>query len=67
MILQYPIGWLSDRMDRRKLIAIVSALGVGACALGFVTNGGVSYMLVAAFFAGGCGDAFVFAVFGLHQ
>jgi len=42
MILQYPIGWLSDRMDRRKLIAIVSALGVGACALGFVTNGGVS-------------------------
>ncbi|MDT8343509.1 MAG: MFS transporter, partial [Thermohalobaculum sp.] len=24
LVLQYPIGWLSDRMDRRRLIAIVT-------------------------------------------
>ena len=27
MILQYPIGWISDRMDRRVLIFIVCTLG----------------------------------------
>ena len=26
MILQWPIGWLSDRMDRRRLIIIVTAI-----------------------------------------
>lgn len=30
MVLQYPIGWLSDRMDRRRLIAVVTGLGTGA-------------------------------------
>lgn len=29
LTLQYPVGWLSDRMDRRKLIAAMSALGAG--------------------------------------
>ena len=33
MLLQYPIGWFSDRMDRRVLIAIVSTIGA-ASALG---------------------------------
>lgn len=27
LFLQYPIGWLSDRMDRRKLVLWLSALG----------------------------------------
>ena len=27
LVLQYPVGWLSDRMDRRALILWVSALG----------------------------------------
>ncbi len=53
MMLQYPIGWLSDRMDRRRLIALVSLLGVGACAFGWATGGGLTFLLVAAFFAGG--------------
>lgn len=26
LVLQYPIGWLSDRMDRRKLIMILSGI-----------------------------------------
>ena len=27
LFLQYPIGWISDRYDRRKLVLILSALG----------------------------------------
>ncbi|MQY41617.1 MFS transporter [Epibacterium sp. SM1969] len=33
LVLQFPIGWMSDRMDRRLVIMI--AAGIGACA-GFV-------------------------------
>jgi len=29
LTLQYPVGWLSDRMDRRQLIAGMSAAGAG--------------------------------------
>jgi MFS family permease len=31
MMFQYPIGWLSDRMDRRALIAAVAATSALAC------------------------------------
>ncbi len=34
LVLQFPIGWMSDRMDRRLVIMI--AAGIGACA-GFVS------------------------------
>ncbi|MCU9849720.1 MFS transporter [Defluviimonas sp. WL0024] len=30
LVLQYPIGWLSDRMDRRKLVLALSVLGAGS-------------------------------------
>ena len=33
MLLQYPIGWFSDRMDRRLLIALVSVLRTVAAVL----------------------------------
>ena len=29
MIFQYPIGWMSDRMDRRLLILLISASSAG--------------------------------------
>ncbi len=32
-VLQFPLGWLSDRMDRRRLILICTAGGVTALAL----------------------------------
>ncbi len=53
LALQYPIGWLSDQMDRRRLIFGASVLGAIACAVGFVTGGGMIPLLAAAFFAGG--------------
>ncbi|MBR9892871.1 MFS transporter [bacterium] len=53
LFLQYPIGWLSDVLDRRKLIFAAAAMGAGACALGLVTDGRSEMLFVAAFLAGG--------------
>ncbi|MCR9221517.1 MAG: MFS transporter [Alphaproteobacteria bacterium] len=53
LLLQYPIGWLSDRMDRRKLIFGAAALGAASCAVGWLTDGGLAPLMAAAFFAGG--------------
>jgi MFS family permease len=53
LVLQYPIGWLSDQMDRRKLIFGAAVLGAVSCAVGWVTGGGLWPLMAAAFFAGG--------------
>ncbi|WP_335947020.1 MFS transporter [Salipiger bermudensis] len=53
LFLQYPIGWLSDVLDRRKLIFTAAAMGAGACALGLITDGRSEMLFVAAFLAGG--------------
>jgi MFS family permease len=53
LLMQYPIGWLSDRMDRRKLIFMASCVGGLSCALGWFTAGSPWALMVAAFFAGG--------------
>ena len=53
LVLQYPIGWLSDRIDRRKLIFGAASFGAAACALGWVAGGGLWFLMVAAFLAGG--------------
>ena len=36
VILQYPIGWISDRMDRRTLILIVSVIGAAGSVMGML-------------------------------
>ncbi len=53
LILQYPIGWLSDQVDRRKLIFGAASLGAASCALGWITGGDLWLLIVAAFFGGG--------------
>jgi len=53
LMLQYPIGWLSDQMDRRKLIFGAATLGALSCAMGWITGGGLVPLMAAAFFAGG--------------
>jgi MFS family permease len=52
MILQYPIGWLSDRMDRRLLIMAVCFIGA---LFSFAANISDSFywLLVVAFMIGG--------------
>jgi MFS family permease len=53
IVFQYPIGWLSDRMDRRKVICGSALMGGGFCALGFFARDNELVMLSAAFIAGG--------------
>uniref|UniRef100_UPI0035C79C02 MFS transporter n=1 Tax=Citreimonas sp. TaxID=3036715 RepID=UPI0035C79C02 len=53
LVLQYPIGWLSDRIDRRKLILGLAVLGGAACVLGWLTGGALWLLMAAAFLAGG--------------
>jgi len=53
VLVQYPLGWMSDRMDRRKLIAAVSFVtGIGAL-IGMVFGASFWMLLVAAFLVGG--------------
>lgn len=33
LVLQYPVGWLSDRMDRRRLILMLALAGAGVMAV----------------------------------
>ncbi|OWU81146.1 MFS transporter [Phaeobacter sp. 22II1-1F12B] len=53
LVLQYPIGWLSDRMDRRLLIFGSAVLGALCCGLAWVAGDLLWALLAAAFFAGG--------------
>lgn len=53
IVLQYPIGWISDRMDRRGLIVVVSAIGAGGSVLGMVWGHMFPMLLVSAFMVGG--------------
>jgi MFS family permease len=53
LLTQFPIGWLSDRMDRRALILGVALGGAVAAALGMAMGGVPAVLLVAAFLVGG--------------
>lgn len=53
MLLQYPIGWVSDRIDRRLLIMIVSLGGAIPAAAAVVMGGNFVVLAVSAFFIGG--------------
>ena len=53
LVLQYPIGWLSDRMDRRALIAMVTALGAAGCLVALIFAGSFIALVVTALLIGG--------------
>ncbi|MCT4608790.1 MAG: MFS transporter [Pelagimonas sp.] len=56
MLMQYPLGWMSDRMDRRWLITVVAAVGGGASLVGIVSGDWFVVLLGAAFLIGGCSN-----------
>jgi len=53
MFAQYPIGWFSDRMDRRMLILGLTVFGAAVMALGVFNLGNFSVLIVLALIVGG--------------
>ncbi len=53
LVMQYPIGWVSDYMDRRQLIFILAAIGGGSAAVGFVFEANFEILLTVMFIIGG--------------
>jgi len=53
MVLQYPIGWLSDRMDRRHLIIVLTATGCFAALFGSFFSQNYVILLLTALVLGG--------------
>ncbi len=53
MLFQYPIGWLSDRSDRRVLIALSAVIAGVASIAGMIFGGNFYVLLASAFLIGG--------------
>ncbi|WP_343082164.1 MFS transporter [Ostreiculturibacter nitratireducens] len=53
LLFQYPIGWASDRIDRRQLILGLSVLGALVMAFAVIFDPGFYLLLVVAVFVGG--------------
>lgn len=53
MVLQYPIGWLSDRIDRRQVILMVATIAAAASSVAWLTGPNFNVLLVCAFLLGG--------------
>ncbi|MFK7876759.1 MAG: MFS transporter [Paracoccaceae bacterium] len=53
IITQYPIGWMSDRLDRRLLIVAVSLVGGAGAIVGILFGDIFVFLLVSAFVMGG--------------
>lgn len=53
LFLQYPIGWLSDRVDRRQVIFGLSVVATGACLFGWMSGDSFWSLLAASFVVGG--------------
>ncbi|MGJ8623798.1 MAG: MFS transporter [Yoonia sp.] len=53
LVLQYPIGWLSDRIDRRSLIIWVSLIGAAGSMIAFVVPGSFLLIIVSGAIVGG--------------
>ena len=53
MVLQYPAGWLSDRMDRRLMVVVGAVIGVFASLFGLTGALGFEGAVLTAFLIGG--------------
>ena len=52
MVMQYPVGWISDRIDRRTLIVIMTATASGIAMFASVAGGSVWLLIALAFCIG---------------
>lgn len=53
LLLQYPLGWVSDHTDRRKLITLAAGVGALAALLAWVAGHNFVVLLASAFVIGG--------------
>ena len=53
LVLQYPIGWLSDRMDRRRLIIWIALLGGFGSLIAFIVPGSFVLIIISGAIVGG--------------
>ena len=53
MLVQYPVGWMSDRMDRRQLMMGLSILGTAGALLAIMAGSNFIALLLSAFLIGG--------------
>lgn len=53
LVLQYPVGWASDRIDRRKLVIGLSAAGAVAMLAAFAVAPPFAVLLAVSFLLGG--------------
>jgi len=53
MVMQYPIGWLSDKLDRRILIILVTAVGAIVAMASMYVGNNFNLLLVSAVLLGG--------------
>ena len=53
LVFQFPVGWISDRMDRRVLILGSAVVGTVAAIAGWAAAGAFELILVSAFLVGG--------------
>lgn len=56
LLFQYPVGWISDRSDRRRLILAVAALGAGAAAAPVALDLGFPALVAVALAVGGAAN-----------
>ncbi len=56
MVLQYPLGYISDRMDRRVLVTIVACIGGLAATVAALFGSDFYILLAAAFMIGGASN-----------
>ncbi len=56
IVTQFPIGWISDRVDRRQLIVAVSAIGGAGALIGALYGDSFPMLLAAAFLMGGAAN-----------
>ncbi|HFB2048303.1 MAG: MFS transporter [Hyphomicrobiaceae bacterium] len=65
LISQYPIGWLSDQIDRRTLIALLAFIGVNATLLGYLSDSTIHLLMLSALLVGGIASP-LYSMFVAH-
>ncbi len=53
VLFQYPVGFISDRMDRRKLIIFLSLIGFLGAVIGIMLHQKFEFVLISFFIVGG--------------